>query len=201
MSPNVGEKYREASIMRAVSHIAALPLRALAAPVLVAGSLLAATPAVAETPAAPSGPLCSASVLTALTAWDAGLATAAKFGDKAVAIAREKGREYLLPLLGVDPQSTNPSTAPGGDDRIGAIERFLEDTRQDPARRQDLCIAITQAVEDAKSQAGAGLDSLRRALDGLRLPDQAPGQVPGQPLEPRPAPGTAPANQDGMIRI
>jgi len=170
--------------MRPASHITAL---------IIAGSLLAAAPAVAETPAPSNGPLCSASVLTALTAWDAGLATAAKFGDKAVAVAREKGREYLLPLLGVDPQSTTPS----GDDRIGAIERFLEATRQDPARRQDLCIAITQAVEDAKSQAGAGLDALRRALDGLRLPDQLPGQLPGQPPSPRPAP----TSQDGVIRI
>ena len=73
--------------------------------VLLSAVLLAASPALAETPASPKeqGPLCSASVLTALTAWDAGLTAAAKFGDTAVAVAREKGREqpngYTEPVL------------------------------------------------------------------------------------------------------
>lgn len=158
--------------------------------VLLSAALFAAGPALAEAPAAPGdahrGPLCSASVLTALTAWDAGLTAAAKFGDKAVAVAREKGREYLLPLLGIDPQTTAPQDE-GQNGGVGAIERLLEESRQDPARRQDLCIAITQAVEDAKETAGAGLEALRRALDGLDLRNAPPSQRP------------APSEPDGLI--
>lgn len=157
--------------------------------VLLSAFLFAASPAFAETPATPKeqGPLCAASVLTALTAWDAGLTAAAKFGDKAVAVAREKGREYLLPLLGIDPKAADPQ-GDGQHGGVGAIERLLEESRLDPARRQDLCIAITQAVEDAKETAGAGLEALRRALDGLDLRNAPPA--------PRPAPGS----DDGLIQ-
>ncbi len=162
----------------------------LSAGVLSAG-LLAASPALAETPATPkgtpNGPLCAASVLTALTAWDAGLTAAAKFGDKAVAVAREKGRDYLLPLLGIDPKTSVPQND-GQNGGAGSIERLLEESRQDPVARQDLCIAITQAVEDAKGTAGAGLEALRRALDGLDLRNAPP------------APRPAPREDDGLIR-
>ncbi|MCW2236123.1 hypothetical protein [Azospirillum canadense] len=164
--------------------------------ILLSAGLLAASPALAETPATPkgtpNGPLCAASVLTALTAWDAGLTAAAKFGDKAVAVAREKGRDYLLPLLGIDPKSTVPQNdgqnGGGQNGGVGSIERLLEESRQDPAARQDLCIAITQAVEDAKGTAGAGLEALRRALDGLDLRNAPKPQHP------------APAEPDGLIR-
>ncbi|MBP2294116.1 hypothetical protein [Azospirillum rugosum] len=166
-----------------------MPTAAPRIAVLLSAGLLAASPALAETPATSreQGPLCAASVLTALTAWDAGLTAAAKFGDKAVAVAREKGRDYLLPLLGIDPKATPPQ-GDGQHGGVGSIERLLEESRQDPARRQDLCIAITQAVEDAKGTAGAGLEALRRALDGLDLRNAPPA--------PRPAPG----NDDGLIR-
>lgn len=178
--------------MPAAPRIAILLTAGLLAGPFSAGPFSAGQ-ALAETSAAPQGPLCSASVLTALTAWDAGLSTAAKFGDKAVAVAREKGRDYLLPLLGLDPKAATPQGSAPADSGVGAIERLLEASRQDPAGRQDLCIAITQAVEEARGTAGAGLDALQRALDSLRLPDHVPG--------PQPAPVPAPSRDDGLIRI
>ncbi|WP_244433963.1 hypothetical protein [Azospirillum sp. B506] len=133
---------------------------------------------------------CSATVSAALGAWDTGVAAAERFGDKAAAMAREKGREYLLPLLGIDPKTVPPDARGGTSDDVG---RALEESRNDPKRRAALCAAITRAADEAKNSAGAGLDALKRALDSWQLtPPTAPA--------PTPAPGPEPGKQDGLIR-
>lgn len=162
------------------------PLRRLAVPALAA-LLLSTAPLQAQT-ASPQDPAgrCSPTVSAALTTWDAGLATAERFGDRAVALAREKGREYLLPLLGIDPKTAPPDAKNGGTaDDVG---RALEESRDDPKRRAELCAAITRAADEAKSSAGAGLDALKRALDGWQL---SPGPV---------NPPAEPSKPDGLIR-
>lgn len=161
-------------------------IRRLAVPAL-AVLLLSAAPLQAQTvsPEDPAG-RCSPTVSAALSTWDAGLATAERFGDKAVALAREKGREYLLPLLGIDPKTAPPDARNGGTtDDVG---RALEESRDDSKRRAELCAAITRAADEAKSSAGAGLDALRRALDGWQL---SPGPV---------NPPAEPSKTDGLIR-
>lgn len=169
------------------------PLRRLAMPAL-AVLLLSAAPLHAQTvpPADPAG-RCSPTVSAALSTWDTGVAAAERFGDKAAAVAREKGREYLLPLLGIDPKAVPPDAKGGGTtDDVG---RALEESRNDPKRRADLCAAITRAADEAKNSAGAGLDALKRALDNWQLtPPAAP--APG----PAPVPAPEAPKQDGLIR-
>lgn len=173
------------------------PLRRFALPALAA-LLLSAAPLHAQT-AAPEDPAgrCSPTVLAALGAWDTGLAAAERFGDKAVAVAREKGREYLLPLLGIDPKTVPPDARGGdtADDPADDVGRALEESRDDPKRRAALCAAITRAADEAKSSAGAGLDALKRALDTWQLAPPAPPAP-----SPAPAPTPAPPKQDGLIR-
>lgn len=156
----------------------------------LAALLLSAAPLHAQTvpPADPAG-RCSPTVSAALSTWDTGVAAAERFGDKAAAVAREKGREYLLPLLGIDPKAVPPDAKGGGTtDDVG---RALEESRNDPKRRADLCAAITRAADEAKNSAGAGLDALKRALDTWQLtPPAAPS--------PTPAPETP--KQDGLIK-
>lgn len=168
-------------------------LRRLAMPALAA-LLLSAAPLHAQTvpPADPAG-RCSPTVSAALSTWDTGVAAAERFGDKAAAVAREKGREYLLPLLGIDPKAVPPDAKGGGTtDDVG---RALEESRNDPKRRADLCAAITRAADEAKNSAGAGLDALKRALDTWQLtPPAAP--APG----PAPAPAPETPKQDGLIK-
>ncbi len=149
----------------------------------VAGHAQGAAPAPA--------PVCNPTVSAALETWDLGMAAAERFGEKAAALAREKGRDYLLPLLGIDPKTAppaDPALGPNPDRTTDAVARAIEDSRNDPKRRAELCVAITSAVNEARdtarSTAGAGLDALRRAIDGLRAPAT-------------PAPAPAP---DGMIK-
>ncbi|MBY6261799.1 hypothetical protein EI613_07660 [Azospirillum sp. 412522] len=167
------------------------PVSPVAVPALAA-LLLTAAPLHAQTTTPPEDPAgrCSPTVSAALSAWDTGLAAAERFGDKAAAVAREKGRDYLLPLLGIDPKTVPPDAKGGTTDDVG---RALEDSRDDPRRRAALCAAITGAADEAKSSAGAGLDALKRALDSWQLtPPAAPA--------PSPAPAPEPPKQDGLIR-
>ncbi|SMF91469.1 hypothetical protein SAMN02982917_0248 [Azospirillum oryzae] len=169
-------------------------LRRLGMPALAA-LLLSAAPLHAQTAPPPDDPAgrCSPTVSAALGAWDTGLAAAERFGDKAVAVAREKGREYLLPLLGIDPKTAQPDAR--GGDTTDDVGRALEESRDDPQRRAALCAAITRAADEAKSSAGAGLDALRRALDNWQLsPPATPAPAP------TPTPTPAPPKQDGLIR-
>ncbi|WP_188052139.1 hypothetical protein [Azospirillum sp. Sh1] len=172
------------------------PLRRLGMPALAA-LLLSAAPLHAQTtpptpsPEEPAG-RCSPTVSAALGAWDTGLAAAERFGDKAVAVAREKGREYLLPLLGIDPKTAQPDAR--GGNTTDDLGRALEESRDDPQRRAALCAAITRAADEAKSSAGAGLDALRRALDNWQL------SPPATPTPTTPTPTPAPPKQDGLIR-
>ncbi|MFC5357389.1 hypothetical protein [Azospirillum himalayense] len=159
-----------------------MPITARSAAFVIAVGLFVATPAAAADqaadPAPGTGPLCSPTVSAALTSWDMGLQAAGKFGDRAVALAKEKGRDYILPLLGIDPTVSQPGT----DDGTGAIGRLLESSRQDPQQRLDLCMAITGAVESAKGSTAAGLEALKRALDGFAQP--APAEKPAEkPVE------------------
>lgn len=167
-----------------------IPFRRLGIPALAA-LLLSAAPLHAQTSPPPADPAgrCSPTVSAALGAWDTGLAAAERFGDKAVAVAREKGREYLLPLLGIDPKTVSPDAKSG--DTTDDVGRALEESRDDPQRRAALCAAITRAADEAKSSAGAGLDALRRALDNWQL---------SPPATPAPAPAPMPPKQDGLIR-
>lgn len=135
---------------------------------------LALSAAALPASAAEPQPVCAPTVSAALTLWDGSMAAAEKLGGRAVALAREKGRELILPLLGVDPKSV---AEPGAADDVA---REVEASRADPERRAALCAAITRAVEEAKDKAGAGLDALRRAVEGLR---------PAQPAQPEPAKG------------
>ena len=175
-----------------------IPIRRLAAPAL-AVLLLSAAPLRAQTEAPAPPPAsedpagrCSPTVSAVLTTWDAGLASAERFGEKAVTLAREKGREYLLPLLGIDPKTVQPEAQDGGTaDDVG---RALEESRDDPKRRAELCAAITRAADEAKASASAGLDALKRALDGWQL---APGPA-NPPAEPAPV---QPSRPDGLTRI
>lgn len=162
------------------------PAFRLAMPAL-AVLLASAAPLHAQTPSPNDPGRCSPTVSAALSTWDTGVAAAERFGDKAAAVAREKGREYLLPLLGIDPKAVPPDAKGGGTtDDVG---RALEESRNDPKRRADLCAAITRAADEAKNSAGAGLDTLKRALDTWQLTP---------PAAPAPAPETP--KQDGLIK-
>jgi len=156
----------------------------LAAPLAVV-ALLALSPLDARAQA-PADPACSPTVSAALGTWDSGMAAAAWLGDRAVAVAREKGREYLLPLLGIDPK-TAPSQPDAGK-TTDDVAREVEASRDDPKRRAALCAAITGAANEARSTAGAGLDALKRAVEGLR---------PTAPSTPTPP---APAEPGGLIK-
>lgn len=154
-------------------------------------------PALAQAPV-PTPGACSPTVSAVLDTWDAGMATAEKFGERATALAREKGREYLLPLLGIDPGSVKP--APGAGDSTDSVAREVEASRKDPARRAALCAAVTQAMNEAKDKAGAGLDALKRAVEGLHLPDfpTAPPTAPAP--APKPADPVTPTQGPPMIK-
>lgn len=153
-----------------------MPITARSAAFVIAVGLFVVTPAAAADPAPGSGPLCSPTVSAALTSWDMGLQAAGTFGDRAVALAKEKGREYILPLLGIDPADSQP----GAEDGTGAIGRLLESSRHDPQQRLDLCMAITGAVESARGSTAAGLEALKRALDGVARPGPAEKPADGQ---------------------
>ena len=157
-----------------------MPNASRTAAAIAVACTLAATPVPAAEPSG-GAPLCSPTVSAALSAWDKGMEVAGKFGDKAVGLAREKGREYILPLFGVE------KSAAGADDQTDAVSRALEATRQDPQARLDLCIAVTDAVEQAKASAGAGIDALRRAAE--RFAPAAP-----------PPPKAAPPDGQGLIK-
>lgn len=169
---------------------------------MLSGPLPALAQGATPAPSMPPG-ACSPTVSAVLDTWDAGMATAEKFGERATALAREKGREYLLPLLGIDPGSVKP--APGTGDSADSVAREVEASRKDPARRAALCAAVTQAMNEAKAQAGAGLDALKRAVEGLHLPDfpsaapPAPAPAPAPPAAPKPADPT-PTQSQGLIK-
>lgn len=173
-------------------------LRRRLLPVAAVLLLSAALPVHAQTqpqtqtaPAAPST-ACSPTVSAALSTWDAGMAAASRFGDKAVALAREKGREYLLPLLGIYPQ-TAPPEAGADSTTTRDLGRAVEDSRDDPERRAELCAAITRAADTARDKADAGWEALKRALDDWRL--TPPDAAPSAPAVP------SPAKPDGSVKI
>lgn len=146
---------------------------------LAAGAQGNPAPAPAET--------CSPTVSAALGAWDRGMAAAAWFGDTALATAREKGREYLLPLLGIDPKTAPDAKQPDAGRTTEDVAREVEASRDDPERRAALCAAITGAANEARNAArdtaGAGWDALKRAVEGLRAPSPpaAPAAPPAEP--------------------
>lgn len=151
----------------------------------LAALLLASSPALAAEPAAK--PACAPSVSLALNAWDTSVATAETFGSKAATIAREKGRDLLLPLLGIDPKTLPETTR--SEDATGEIAREMEASRTDPARREALCTALSEAAAIAQEKAGAGLDALKGVMERFR------------PAEPRPGPVEPASGKDGLIKI
>ncbi len=155
---------------------------------LVGGLLALSTPAAAQSADAP----CSPTVSAALGAWDSGMAAAELFGDKALALAREKGRDYLLPLLGIDPKSVPPANAPNSAGNTDDVARAIEASRNDPKRRAELCAVITRSVNEARDGAEAKLDGLKRAIDGWRTPAPTSPATPA-PTAPAPPPTTTPA--------
>ncbi|SMH33424.1 hypothetical protein [Azospirillum agricola] len=152
---------------------------------------LTLSPLAARAQGAAAPDSCSPTVSAALETWDLGMAAAERFGEKAVALAREKGREYLLPLLGIDPKTPPSSAHPDAERTTDDVARAVEASRNDPKRRAELCVAVTRAMNEARdtaaNTAGAGLDALRRAVEGLR------STLPAAPAAPAPAP-------DGAIR-
>ncbi|MFD1627359.1 hypothetical protein [Azospirillum griseum] len=168
------------------------PTALIVSAALMAGPLALATPTAAQPADAP----CSPTVSAALGAWDSGMAAAEIFGDKALALAREKGRDYLLPLLGIDPKAVPPANAPGGSaGNTDDVARAIEASRNDPKRRAELCAVITRSVNEARDGAEAKLDALKRAIDGWRTPAPA---TPAPAAPPTPAP--APAGPGGLIK-
>ncbi|CAO3427903.1 hypothetical protein [Azospirillum doebereinerae] len=166
---------------------------AVATTALALAALLALSPMGAQAQGAGQGTAdpagaCSPTVSAALGTWDSGMAAAAWLGDRAVTVAREKGREYLLPLLGIDPK-TPPSQSDSGK-TTDDVAREVEASRDDPKRRAALCAAITNAANEARSTAGAGLDALKRAVEGLR---------PAAPATPTP-PATVTPEPGGLIK-
>lgn len=147
-----------------------MPTTRLLPVTLAAILVLAAVPVHAET-AAPK-PACAPSVSLALDTWDAGIQAAEKFGSKAAEVARQKGREILLPLLGIDPKTV--SGQPGTDEATGDVSREMEASRSDPARREALCAAVTEAMNIAKEKAGAGLEALKGAMERFRPTPPSP---------------------------
>jgi len=133
--------------------------------------VLAAAPVRAADPS----PACAPSVALALNTWDSGVAAAEKLGSRAADMARQKGRDLLLPLLGIDPKTV---TAQPGDDTAADLGREVEASRNDPARREALCVALTDAMNAARDKVGAGLDALKGALERFG---------PAQPQQPVPA--------------
>ncbi len=157
---------------------------------LALSPILAPTAAQAQDAASDPARACSPTVSAALGTWDLAMKAAENFGEKAAALAREKGREYLLPLLGVDPKAVPPAPESNAGPSTDDVARAVEASRDDPRRRAELCAAITGAVNEARNTAGAGLDALKRAVEGLRL---APPSNP-------PAPGAPPTTPDGLIK-
>ncbi len=187
----------------AARPIAARPvaIRAAAIAATVA-SLLALSPLAAQAQGAAKDPVaqCSPTVSAALGAWDSGMAAAELFGDKALALAREKGRDYLLPLLGIDPKAVPPASNATPEGNTDDVARAIEASRNDPKRRAELCAAITSTVNEARDNAGAKLDALKRAVEGWRLPPlptPAPTPAPSTPPAAPVAPSAAP---DGTIK-
>jgi hypothetical protein len=166
-------------------------IAATVASLLVLSPLTARAQGVANDPAE-----CSPTVSAALGAWDSGMAAAELFGDKALALAREKGRDYLLPLLGIDPKSVPPASNTTPEGNTDDVARAIEASRNDPKRRAELCAAITRTVNEARDNAGAKLDALKRAVEGWRLP---PLPTPTPPIPPA-NPVTPPATPDGTIK-
>ncbi len=165
-------------------------------------SLLALSPLAAQAQGAAKDPSaqCSPTVSAALGAWDSGMAAAELFGDKALALAREKGRDYLLPLLGIDPKAVPPASNATPEGNTDDVARAIEASRNDPKRRAELCAAITSTVNEARDNAGAKLDALKRAVEGWRLPPlptPAPTPAPSTPPAAPVAPSAAP---DGTIK-
>ncbi len=151
-----------------------MPITRIAAALIATGVFVSA-PALAGDPKPISDSLCSPTVSAALTTWDAGLLAAGRFGDKAVAAARTAGREYLLPLFGVD------KSAPDTDEQTTAISRALDATRQDAQQRLDFCMAVTEALQEAKGSAKAGWEALKRATD--RFAPASPAAPKSEPTE------------------
>jgi hypothetical protein len=156
-------------------------------------SLLALSPLTAQAQGAANDPAaqCSPTVSAALGAWDSGMAAAELFGDKALALAREKGRDYLLPLLGIDPKAVPPASSATPEGNTDDVARAIEASRNDPRRRAELCVAITRTVNEARDNAGAKLDALKRAVEGWRLPPlptPSPSVPPAAPVTPSTAP-------------
>ena len=149
---------------------------------IAAALLLATTPVHAAEPAPKTA--CAPSVALVLNAWDTGVAAAEKFGSKAVEIAREKGRHLLLPLLGLDAEAV--ADQPGSGDAARDVGREVEASRNDPARREALCFAVTEAMDAAKAKAGAGLDALKGTMERYL------------PATPRPDPDAG--GKDGLIK-
>ena len=163
-----------------------MPPRHHLAALITATVILGAVPALAADPV-PAKPVCAPAVSMALTAWDTSMAAAEKFGEKAANLAREKGREYLLPLLGVE--NGSKTADPDAEEATGNVGREVEASRKDPARREALCVAVTQAANDAKAKVGSGIDALKGALERFR---------PAQPASPQPVPDGA--NKGGLIK-
>ena len=143
--------------------------------------LFASAPSRAAEPSSP-GPICAPSVWMALSALDKGMGAAAVFGGQAAAAARAKGRELLLPLFGIDPDTLPPQPESG--DIADDVARAIEGTRLDPERRMSLCVTITDAMQGVTGGATAGLDALKRALEGFQPePSPAPLPAPGKATE------------------
>jgi len=142
--------------------------------ILAAAVLLAAAPVQAAESAPALAPACAPSVALALSTWDTGVAAAETLGSRAADVARQKGRELVLPLLGIDPRTVPPQPGDGAAD----LGREVEASRGDPARREALCAALTDAVNAAKDKAGAGLDALKGVLERVR-PTAPPPPAPG----------------------
>lgn len=164
--------------------------------------LLVLSPLAAQAQGAATDPAaqCSPTVSAALGAWDSGMAAAELFGDKALALAREKGRDYLLPLLGIDPKAVPPASNATPEGNTDDVARAIEASRNDPKRRAELCAAITRTVNEARDNAGAKLDALKRAVEGWRLPPlPTPAPLPA-PSTPPAAPVAPTAAPDGTIK-
>lgn len=164
---------------------------------LMGGLLALSSPASAQSADAP----CSPTVSAALGTWDSGMAAAEIFGDKALALAREKGRDYLLPLLGIDPKAVPPANAPNGSaGNTDDVARAIEASRNDPKRRAELCAVITRSVNEARDGAEAKLDALKRAIDGWRTPAPATPAPSAPATPPTTAPAIPPAGPGGLIK-
>lgn len=130
----------------------------------------------------PEKPACARSVALTLHAWDVSLAAAEKVGAKAGAIAKEKGKALLLPLLGAQP-GEKPDGATPDTDPTEDVANEVEASRHDPERRAALCSTISRAAAAAKEKAGSGLEALKRMMREHQPSAPAPA---GSPLDPKP---------------